>query len=250
MPPLDYRTQNDLFSYKRVQITTVDTEAGVIDAIDPSRQTFRLYFQWFYDPLLSVPEVGEYWLITKLDNNWILHSRYESGDEAIPLSQMRPGDRRIENPGTLYINAGDIVMNYDAIKNFPGSSMELPLTLTSPENLDQELLAFRRVGEEYPELTIQHNVEQDGVIMNWGSGVGATDIKIFRSADETLTLQGNLVVTGTINGNIGSGGDQVFNVTNDEERLDFDARNTTIFEIADVLASLIRQLGMANGSTS
>lgn len=247
---LDYRTQNQLFSYKRVQITSVDTETGIIDAIDPSRQTIRLYFQWFYEPMVSVPAVGEYWLITKLDNNWILHSRYDDGSEAVPVTQLRPGDRRIEASGSLFINAGEIIIDYDALQNIPGSSLELPVTLVSPENLDQELLAFRRVGEEFPELTIQHNVQQDGVIMNWGSGVADPDVQVFRSATETLTIDGNLVVTGTINGNIGTGGDQVFIVTNDEERFTFDARNTTIYEIADVLASLIRQLGMADGSTS
>jgi hypothetical protein len=109
----NYRADTLLYSYKKVQITTADPIAGYIEGRDSADQPIQITFTFFHSPFVQVPKVGEYWLITRLDNNWVLHSRFETGNEANPAMDLKGGDVRIEAPGHLLINAGEVVMDFN-----------------------------------------------------------------------------------------------------------------------------------------
>jgi hypothetical protein len=109
----NYRADTLLYSYKKVQITTADPIAGYIEGRDSADQPIQITFTFFHSPFVQVPKVGEYWLITRLDNNWVLHSRFETGNEANPAMDLKGGDVRIEAPGHLLIDASEVIVDFN-----------------------------------------------------------------------------------------------------------------------------------------
>ena len=109
----NYRSQALLYSYKKVRITTADPVSGYIEGRDTSDQPFQITFTFFHSPFVQVPKVGEDWLITRLDNNWILHSRFEDGNEIHPAKELKGGDVRIAAPAHLLIDAQEIIMDFN-----------------------------------------------------------------------------------------------------------------------------------------
>ena len=70
------------------------------------------------DPLLSIPKLGDGWLIRRagdLGIDWFLDKRAEDGTELTPLSSLQPGDRRIEGT-TLYLDSSEKVFAVNSSK--------------------------------------------------------------------------------------------------------------------------------------
>ena len=65
----NYRSASLLYAYKRIRITEVDTQNGYVEGTDSSKQNIKISFKWFYQPFLAVPEVGEDWLVFKMDTS-------------------------------------------------------------------------------------------------------------------------------------------------------------------------------------
>lgn len=111
-----YRQYSLLYSYKRVRITEVNTQKAYLEGVDETNQVFRMTMI-FYEPYLQLPKVGEFWLITKMDNNWYLLGRFEEGDQLHPVTEMNPGDARIEAPENLIIDAKkEIIFDFNKAK--------------------------------------------------------------------------------------------------------------------------------------
>jgi hypothetical protein len=57
--------------------------------------------------LLQIPLVGEMWTVSRRGSDWLLEGRYESPDTQLPITQMNPGDVRIEAPGDITVLSGE-----------------------------------------------------------------------------------------------------------------------------------------------
>jgi hypothetical protein len=109
----NYRADTLMYSYKKVKITTADPIAGYIEGRDSADQPIQITFTFFHTPLVQVPKVGEYWLVTRLDNNWVLHSRFEDGNEVKSAKELKGGDVRVSAPSHLLIDAQEIIMDFN-----------------------------------------------------------------------------------------------------------------------------------------
>lgn len=249
----NYRAASLLYSYKRIRITEVDTKLGYIEGIDTSKQNIKISFKWFYHPFLAIPELGEDWLVFKIDNSWVLHSRYESGSEEIALSELEPGDRRVEAPdGNLYLNAKKIIFRDGALTGqISGSAFILPLSLNvgTATTSDTDVLNLGKEGDVFSKIIFNYRNNENNIEMKWGSGTAEPDVILSRTSPGTLTLEGNLVVTGTIDQTTPA--NQVYSVSGyKNSRRQFSPATATVQEIGEVLATLISDLGYLEKETS
>lgn len=91
-------------------IREVNTTTGVIAVTDQYGTPLQISLHTF-DPLLAIPDGNEVWVIERLGSDWFLFKKMETGNEQTPLSALKPGDRRIESSGILYLNANDVRIN-------------------------------------------------------------------------------------------------------------------------------------------
>ena len=107
-----YRQQALTMSYKKVRIITADPYAGYVDVIDGANQRFQVTFSGFHPSYVQIPKINEYWLITRLDNNWVFHSRFDNTDpeDTHPIRDLYGGDVRINAPGRLLIDASEEII--------------------------------------------------------------------------------------------------------------------------------------------
>jgi hypothetical protein len=134
-----YRLLNQAYSYKKIRITQCDPSSGYVEGRDSANQQIQLTFAFFQSPYVQVPKVGEHWLVTKLDNNWVIHSRFEEDAETLPVGSLIGGDVRINAPSRLLINAEEeIICDFNKARNsfaeletatFPGSALYGSATL-------------------------------------------------------------------------------------------------------------------------
>lgn len=100
--------------YNRIKITICDPFNGYIEGRDMYNQPIRLAYSFYYSPYIQVPKIDEDWIVKKIDNNWTLYARFEDKNQQVPISQLSPGDVRIESKNILYVNADqEIVMDFN-----------------------------------------------------------------------------------------------------------------------------------------
>ena len=100
--------------YSRIKIILCDTQNGYIEGIDMYNQSIRLAYSFYHSPYIQVPQIGESWIVKKIDNNWNLYARFETENQITPISELVPGDVRIESKNILYINADqEIIMDFN-----------------------------------------------------------------------------------------------------------------------------------------
>ena len=100
--------------YSRIKITICDPENGYIEGIDMYNQSIRLAYSFYHSPYIQVPQIGESWIVKKIDNNWNLYARFETENQIIPIKDLSPGDVRIESSNILHINAEEeILMDFN-----------------------------------------------------------------------------------------------------------------------------------------
>ena len=129
----NYRMMNQTYSYKKVRITNCDPSVGYIEGRDSANQQIQITFAFFQNPFVQVPAIGEHWLVTKLDNNWVLHSRFENNNETLPVSELSSGDVRISSSSRIFINPGqELICDFNKASEsfkqletatFPGSAL-------------------------------------------------------------------------------------------------------------------------------
>ena len=109
----NYYSLTNLNVYKRITITLCDPQKGIIEGRDSSNQPIKLSYNFYYDPYVQVPSLGEDWVIKKIDNNWTLYGKYEK-DPITPVQSLLPGDTRVESNHRLFINAKqEIIMDFN-----------------------------------------------------------------------------------------------------------------------------------------
>lgn len=53
----------------------------------------------------QMPAVGEVWTVQRRGSDWLLGDRIDDPNVTVPQSSMKPGDARIEAPGTIWITS-------------------------------------------------------------------------------------------------------------------------------------------------
>lgn len=130
-----YRQQALTMSYKKVRIITADPYAGYVDVMDGANQRFQVTLAGFHPSYVQIPKMNEYWLITRLDNNWVFHSRFENTDpeDTHPIRSLYGGDVRINAPNRLFIDAAEeVIIDFNkatpslrelGVETIPGSAI-------------------------------------------------------------------------------------------------------------------------------
>jgi hypothetical protein len=135
----EYRLMTQAYSYKKIRITQCDPATGYIEGRDSANQQIQVTFAFFQSPYVQVPKIGESWLVTKLDNNWVIHSRFEETNETFPVGSLIGGDVRINAPSRLFLNpAEELICDFNKARNsfaeletaiIPGSALYGSATL-------------------------------------------------------------------------------------------------------------------------
>jgi hypothetical protein len=239
---LSYTQQAMLYSYKRVTITAVDTQTAIVDAVDDGAQTYKIPMGYWNPAYTAVPAVDEVWLIKKTANGWELYARYEDSSFKVSLSEMDAGDHRIEVPGKLYINADAVVFSSGALNNIvDGSAISFPLDFYQDSGgLNQDVLIIQGSALDYPLFSITEKVNEGYWSLSFGDGSTEQDVSIYRSGPNTLTIDGNLVVTGNYSNTSASQPKYVLGTYTPSRVVD---TSGTIQSVANVLATLISDLG-------
>lgn len=104
----------DKVVYNRIKITICDPTNGYIEGIDMYNQSIRLAYSFYYSPYIQIPRIDEYWIVKKIDNNWTLYARFETEDQINLVTDLLPGDVRVESKNILYIDADEeILMDFN-----------------------------------------------------------------------------------------------------------------------------------------
>lgn len=120
-------------AYLLVEITEVNTINQWVEGIDHMRAPYRI--EWYtHGPVVTVPKVGDRWIITKLNNSWKLMWCYEQAFPQTRLDEMVPGDKRLE--ADRVILNGQIVINGAIWKYVEHVYNENPLGVKNSSNLE------------------------------------------------------------------------------------------------------------------
>lgn len=85
-------------------INEVNMAENFIQAIDQFGTNLRVSMQ-FHGLVTAAPAPRERWIIQRRGMEWFLDRRADDGTEQIAVTDLQPGDRRIEASGNLYLNA-------------------------------------------------------------------------------------------------------------------------------------------------
>jgi hypothetical protein len=195
---LSYREQTQLYSYKRVTITGVDTGQGLVDCTDEGLTTYQIPINYYNNSYTAIPAVNEIWLIKKISNTWEFHQRAEQNNYTVDLSSLNPGDHRIDVPGDLHINTGgSVILSDTALTGAVNtSSIKFPLDF-NPGNdtgLNQDVLIVQGSANDYPLLSLTEKVNEGYWTLSWSDGTNPPDVDIYRSGENTITITGNLII--------------------------------------------------------
>lgn len=245
---LSYREQTMIYSYKRVTITGVDTSGGILDAIDEGQQTYKVSLNYYNPSYTAIPAVGEIWLIKKMSNSWELYGRAEENNLNTSISNLDAGDHRIDVPNNLYLSTGgSIILSDGALANQIGSdSFKFPLDF-NPGNdtgLNQDVLIVQGSENDQPLFSITEKVNEGYWALSWGDGTVAPDVSILRSKENTLKIDGDLEVTGSVVQFVDNpAAPQKYKITHANTQRHLDPQDTSLKHVADVLATLLTDLG-------
>lgn len=110
----NYYAMTNLNVYKRITITIADALNNYVEGRDLNNQPIKIGLGFFYNPFFQMPNVGEDWVVKKIDNNWTLYGKYENEDQLKPVTELQPGDARIESSNNLFLNANqEIIIDFN-----------------------------------------------------------------------------------------------------------------------------------------
>lgn len=138
----DRRTRRDI-EERVIRIDEVNMSKRAITGYDQygTKQAASLHL---VDSLVSIPARGETWTAVRRGNDWFLNKRIETGQERVKLSQLNPGDRRLDAPGVLHIGGEEVQINGEEIEDLiirvitdiavPVGTVLATLRSSAPEN--------------------------------------------------------------------------------------------------------------------
>jgi hypothetical protein len=104
---MDQRQMQRALDRRNVTITEVDPVNSHIQAKD-NLGTQMMINVVNKPTFFQLPVAGEVWQVSRQGSEWFLESRIDSPDVLVPLTDMKPGDARIEAPGDIYIGSNGL----------------------------------------------------------------------------------------------------------------------------------------------
>lgn len=102
--------------YVRVKITEFDSKRGYLEGINYLNQPYKI--SWYNElAIMTAPQIGEEWIINRLDNTWQLLWRVPDLKQAEANKLLNPGDRSINANKRLLLNAEEILINDKPLQN-------------------------------------------------------------------------------------------------------------------------------------
>lgn len=92
---------------RKIRIDEVNMPKGFISGTDTFGRSIQVVYTGF-DPVVSIPQQGEIWIVKRYVNQWRLTTRFETGTEGKGVPTLAPGDKRLEASNDLYLNGNDI----------------------------------------------------------------------------------------------------------------------------------------------
>jgi hypothetical protein len=122
---MDQRQMQRALDRRNVTITEVDPVNSHIQAKD-NLGTQMMINVVNKPTFFQLPVAGEVWQVSRQGSEWFLESRIDSPDVLVPLTDMKPGDARVEAPGTIWLGGNvRIIGNLnDQINIFSGDSAD------------------------------------------------------------------------------------------------------------------------------
>lgn len=119
--------------YIRVKITEFDPQRGYLEGVNQLNQPYRI--NWYNElAIITAPQVGEEWIISRLDNTWQLLWRVPTPENAEENKFLLPGDRRIVASNRLHIKAREVLVNGRTLQNRTPIYNEVPFGDLDGEN--------------------------------------------------------------------------------------------------------------------
>lgn len=111
MAILDDRTKwsSRIGQEKRILIDEIDTSRFIVTGKDFQGTTIQVSFD-FQKDIVTIPQQGELWVINRYQNEWRLDRKAESNAHT-SVTELQPGDKRLETEGNLYLNAASVFIN-------------------------------------------------------------------------------------------------------------------------------------------
>jgi hypothetical protein len=105
---MDRMTQRFL-EHRFVKIKEVNMEKGIIHVTDEYNSDLMISLH-VHDAVFTVPVVGETWLVSRQNSDWLLEKKMETGNDALLLSDMNQGETRISGQAVhlplVYLQGG------------------------------------------------------------------------------------------------------------------------------------------------
>lgn len=184
-----------IYTEKRtVSIVDVDMTNYLVHGRDQFGTLLQISFH-LSDTMTSIPAMGETWTVERQGSLWFLDMRGDDGSEATSLTDLGPGDRRIDTSGTVWINGNAVNVNGSPVITGPtipstvitGLATSSQTTTLTGSNVD---LNHRPAGSTYHQFTANSTV--GGSIRSFGAlpETGGCQLGIRNGAGSgTLTIK-------------------------------------------------------------
>ena len=136
---------------RSLDITEVDPATRTIRGRDEHGQLLAVTSH-FINPLITVPQVGEKWLVYRQGNQWLLDRRYDQDNLLLNLNE---GDVHIDAKNNLIITAPKILVNGQEISNdIKVSADDQPIASGSSIRFRSNALVTFRTIPDYDANTV------------------------------------------------------------------------------------------------
>lgn len=134
-----------------VTINEVDMSQYFVTATDQYGTRLHVSMHLTDGGVTSIPAPNEIWTIGRSGNEWFLEKKSDDGTELTNITDLSPGDKRIEASGNLYLNSPNLLVNGNPLP-----------TTTSGTLAFQPLSANATLGSFY------YATDQDVLYLNTG----------------------------------------------------------------------------------
>lgn len=111
-------------TYKRIQITEVNTDKFYVEGVDGVGSPFRV--EWSLQPsMVKIPTVGDNVIIMRIDNIWKIMWFVETAGKKTAMGSLKEGDIRIDGK-RIFIDAAEIQINHSPMLHAEQIYNEVP----------------------------------------------------------------------------------------------------------------------------
>lgn len=158
-----------LFPNQTPKVAQIAAKIILVDAVNnriecvPKQGTVITLFLTTFPTFFVWPQVGEFWMIQRQNNSWILVSRIQNPNDSVPLTNSLDPGTAYAHADTIVLSTGSSVLSSDGLKLQEGANASqgvVTLVAGSAIIANTSVTANSRI-----QLTIQ----QDGITGTPGS---------------------------------------------------------------------------------